>query len=213
MPLLKDKDREQLRKVFAGITHPVTLVFFTQAQECQYCSATREILEEVEALSDEIQLEVHDLVADADLVQEYGVSQIPATILVGDRDYGIRYYGVPAGYEFTSLVEDILMVGRRDAGLAPATVAALAGLKKLVHMQVLVSPTCPYCPRAVRTAHQFALASEHVTADMIEISEFPHLAVKYQVQGVPTTVVNETVTLAGAQPESAVLEKVLAAGK
>ena len=213
MPLLKDKDKEQLRKVFAGITHPVTLVFFTQEQECQYCSETREILEEVEALSEKIQLEVHDLVADADLAREYRVSQIPATVLVGDRDYGIRYVGVPAGYEFTSLVEDILMVGRRDAGLAPATVAALAGLKKPVHMQVLVSTTCPHCLRAARVAHQFAMASEQVTADVVEISEFPQLAVKYQVQGVPATVINETVALVGAQPESAVLEKVLAAGK
>ena len=213
MPLLQEKDREQLRKAFSAIAHPVTLVFFTQERECQYCSAMREILHEVEALSDEIRVEVHDFLADAALAEEYGVDKIPATIVVGDRDYGIRYFGVPAGYEFTSLIEDVLMVGRRDAGLAPATAAALATLAKPVHLQVLVSPSCPYCPRAVRTAHQFAMASEHVTADMVEVTEFPHLTVKYQVQGVPTTVVNETATLVGAQPESAVLEKVLAAAR
>jgi glutaredoxin len=77
----------------------------------------------------------------------------------------------------------------------------VAQLKEPVHFQVFVTPTCPYCPRAVRLAHQLALESDVIRGDMVEAIEFPHLSVKYQVQGVPRTVINETVHIEGAVPE------------
>jgi predicted DsbA family dithiol-disulfide isomerase len=58
-------------------------------------------------------------------------------------------------------------------------------------------------------AHQLALANEHITADMIEASEFPHLANKYQVYGVPRTVINETIHLEGAYPEEMLLPELM----
>jgi len=76
-----------------------------------------------------------------------------------------------------------------------------------VHMQVFITPTCPYCSMAVVLAHQMAVASPMVRADMVEAMEFPQLAIKYQVMGVPRTVINETVHIEGAAPEAAVLEK------
>ena len=123
------------------------------------------------------------------------------------KDYGIRYYGIPSGYEFSTLVQDVLMIGEGDPALSDDTEAWLADLDTPIHLQVFVTPTCPYCPRAVLLAHQLAMASDMVTADMIEATEFPHLSMKYQVMGVPRTVINESVYQEGAAPELLLLAK------
>jgi len=202
MPMMKDEDKKALSGVFAKLQNEVKIVMFSQEHECQYCVATRELLTEVAALSDKITLEVLDFVKDAEKAKEYGVDKIPATIMLGgDTDYGIRFYGVPAGYEFATLVQDIVQVSTRDAGLGDDVKMLLAQVDKPMHIQVLVSPTCPYCPKAVLAAHKFAMQSFLVRSDMVEISEFPHLAVKYDVQGVPQIVVNEDVRIPGALPE------------
>lgn len=60
-------------------------------------------------------------------------------------------------------------------------------------------------------AHKLAIESEHIRADMVEAMEFPHLANKYQVFGVPLTVINETTRVQGMVPESALVEALLKA--
>jgi glutaredoxin-like protein len=214
MGLLEDKDREFLQKEFASLTAPVKLVVFTQEFECQFCRETREIAEEVAGLSDKVGVEVYDFVGDQEQAEKYGIDKIPATaVLSDDKDYGIRYYGIPSGYEFSSLIEDIMMVSQGQSGLSEASRQAIAGIEVPVHMQVFVTPTCPYCPRAVHLAHQFALESEHIRADMVEAMEFPHLANKYQIMGVPRTVINEDTHLEGAAPEPMLLAKLMEAVK
>lgn len=202
MPLIRDEDKETIRKEFAEhLVGPVRLVMFTQEFECQFCAETRQIVEELAALSDKVTAEIYDFIADKDKAAEYGIDKIPAIAIIGEKDYGIRFYGIPSGYEFTSLFEDIIDVSRGDSGLLEPTKKALTQLKEPVHIQVFVTPTCPYCPMAVRLAHRLAMESDLVQADMVEAMEFPHLAVKYQVQGVPRSVINETIHQEGAAPE------------
>lgn len=212
MSLLKEKDRKLLIEEFELLQEPVKLVLFTQEMECQYCSETRMIAEEISALSDKIALEVYDFVTDKVVAEQYGVDKIPAMVMLGGeamaKDYGIRYYGIPSGYEFSSLIEDIMMISQGESGLSEETKAQLDGLTQPLHLQVFVTPTCPYCPRAVRLAHQLALESDLVRADMVEATEFPHLSIKYGVHGVPRTVINETVHLEGAVPEMMLMAKV-----
>ena len=211
MSLLRDEDRRQIRKEFESLTEPVKLIVFTQEHECQYCAETRQIAEEVATLSDRIELEVYDLLADEEKAAAYGIDKLPALIVMrgGDepRDYGIRFFGIPSGYEFGTLIEDIRMVSSGDSGLSEATRRQVAELQTPVHFQVFVTPTCPYCPRAVLLAHQLAMESELIRGDMVEAIEFPHLSMKYQVQGVPRTVINETVHLEGAMPEAMVMAR------
>ena len=219
MPLMDEKVRKQVRAALATMTHPVRIVMFTQGEggalECDYCQETRELVEEVAQLSDKITLDVRDFQGDEALAKSYGVDKIPALVLLGDgdqpKDYGIRLYGVPAGYEFSTLIEDLRMLGARDPGLSPGTLEALSKLTQPVHLQVFVTPTCPYCPRAVVLAHKLAMASDLVTADMVEATEFPHLANKYHVHGVPRTVINETVHVEGAVPEAALMSELMTA--
>lgn len=220
MALLKEEDREFLIKEFEALPAPVTMIVFTQETECQYCRETRMIAEEITGLSDKLSLQVFDFVKDKEIVEQYSIDKIPAMVIMrgGDnpKDYGIRYYGIPSGYEFSSVIEDILMISNGDSGLSESTRSELARLKTPLHLQVFVTPTCPYCPQAVRLAHQLALESDMVRADMVEAIEFPHLSMKYHVQGVPRTVINDTVHLEGAAPEAMlwgkVMEAVAAAG-
>ncbi len=217
MPLISNKDAELVRNEFAGqLVNPVKLVIFTQTIECQFCAETRQIVEEVASLSDRITVEVYNFVTDRPVADAYGVDKIPAIAILRveegqEKDYGIRFYGIPSGYEFTSLIEDILDVSRGESGLRPETKKAVAGIAEPVHVQVFVTPTCPYCPQAVRLAHKLAIESEWIRADMVEAIEFPHLANKYSVYGVPRTVINDRVHLEGAVPEALLLSKLLEA--
>jgi glutaredoxin-like protein len=177
----------------------VKLVLF-EGTDCEYCGDTKQLLEEIAALSDKITLETHDL-ADKEKAAQLQIDKAPAIAVMNGKDYGIRYYGIPSGYEFGSLIDDIVDVSKGESGLSSATKAALAKLTQPIHFQVFVTPTCPYCPRAVRTAHKMAMESEFVRADMIEATEFPDLSQKYEVMAVPRIVINDTSYFEGALPE------------
>jgi glutaredoxin-like protein len=207
MPLLNDEIRQEVSKILADLPGPVRLVMFTQKFECEYCTETRQLVEEVAELSDRITAEIYDFQADRAKAEELGIDKIPAIAVIGAQDYGVRFYGIPSGYEFASFLHAIQSVAAGRPELSDATLRVVAGIQKPVHIQVFVTPTCPYCPQAVMLAHQLAIASPLIRADMVEAMEFPHLAVKYQVMGVPRTVINETVHIEGAAPESHVVAK------
>jgi len=207
MSLLNEEVKEQVKQQLADLAGPVRLVMFTQDFECQYCAETRQLVEEVGELSEQIMVEVYDFVEDKDRADDLGVDKIPAVAVIGEEDYGIRFYGIPSGYEFTSLLEAIQTAAVGEPDLSEETLNALSELSEPVHVQVFVTPTCPYCPQAVVLGHQMAVASSMVRADMVEAQEFPHLANKYQVMGVPRTVINESTHIEGAAPEPMVLDK------
>jgi glutaredoxin-like protein len=141
MALLNEGVRAEITHRFQALEHQVKIVNFTQTFECQFCSETRTLLEEVAALSDKITLEVHNFQIDKEKAQAYGVDKIPATVIEGERDHGIRFYGIPSGYEFSTLIESIVMASKRDSGLAPQTRERLATLDGPVHLEVFVTPT------------------------------------------------------------------------
>jgi glutaredoxin-like protein len=142
MPLLQGKDKEAVETRFQEeLVNPVKLVNFTQALECEFCAETRQLVEEVATLSDKIELEVYNFAIDKERVEEYGVDKIPAIAILSEKDYGVRYYGIPSGYEFSSLIEDIIDVSRGEVELLPTTKEALAGITEPLHFQVFVTPT------------------------------------------------------------------------
>ncbi len=212
MSLLSDEDRRALVEMFQSIDRPVRLLLAV-GDECPTCSDTREIVEEVGSLSDIIEVEIVDLSDAGGRALSVGLDRAPGLAVLGDAehggDFGIRYFGIPSGYEFSSLIQDIIMVGTGEFGLTEATRNALDDLEGPVHIQVFVTPTCPYCPGAVHLAHQMAFHSAWVKADMVEAIEFPDLAQKFGVMGVPRTVINAQVHVEGAVPEAALLPKIL----
>ena len=202
MPLLPDKVRQQVEDGFADLKEPVKLKVFTQEFECPTCGENHNLINEVAEISEKVSIEVYDFVEDKEEVEAYRIDKIPATVVEGKEDYGIRFYGVPNGYEFTTLIKAIRMVSQGDSMLSPKTREQLKSLSKPAHIQVLITPTCPYCASAVNMAHRMAVESELIAADMIEAIEFPYLTHKYNVFAVPKVVINEEIEFEGALPES-----------
>jgi glutaredoxin-like protein len=207
----------QVREILSSMNGFVTVAVFTRSSHgapCDSCDDTLELAEALEALSGgRVRVEAYDLDREAATARAYRVDKAPAIAVLGggeDRhDFGIRFFGTPAGYEFGTLIEDIRMVGAGETDLSPGTVDALAHLDRPVHLQVFVTPTCPYCPRAALLAHKLALAGERVTADAIDATEFPELADRYNVRGVPRTVVNDTIQIEGAVPEALLMSELM----
>jgi glutaredoxin-like protein len=207
MPLLSQEIVGKVKEELADLAGPVRLVMFTQEFECEFCTETRQLVEEVAALSDQLTAEVYNFVTDKEKAEALGVDKIPAVAVIGAEDYGVRFYGIPSGYEFASFLNAIRTVAAGEPGLSEEGAKMVAALSEPVHIQVFVTPTCPYCAGSVVLAHQMAIASPMVRADMVEAQEFPQLAIKYQVMGVPRTVINEKVHIEGSAPEPMVLEK------
>lgn len=213
--LLDERVQEQVREAFQPLKKEVMILFFgSQDPNCVYCTDTKELLEEVTALSDKLHLQVFDIEKDGETAKTYGLDKAPAFVIAGYEDgkivdYGIRFLGIPGGHEFTTLIRGLLMISLRDSGLQTETRDFLADLDKDVLLQVFITPTCPYCPQAVILAHQMALESSRVAAEMIEAMEFPELAKKYGVSGVPHTVINSGASeQVGAVPEHYLVEKI-----
>jgi glutaredoxin-like protein len=208
--LLPEDKKELLKKdFFEKLVDPVRIVIFTQEFECRYCSDTRKLAQELAALDSKITTEVYDFVSDAAKAKEYGIDKIPALAIIGKKDYGVRIYGIPYGYELQTLIEAIINVSKGRTDLSDKTKKILTEVKVPVRIQVFVTLTCPHCPAAAAVAHKLAIESDMVKADVIESSEFPDLAMKYNVIGVPKIMINETVEFVGAFNEDLFAEHVL----
>jgi len=209
MGMIRDEDAAQIRERLQQMVNPVKLVHFTQELNLELGEETLQLMKELAALSDKLSLEVFNFLLDAGKVSEYGVDKVPATIIRNGKDYGIRFYGLPAGYEFSTLLDAILAVSKGDSGLLASSREKLAQLSKPLHLEVFVTPTCPHCPRAVRLAYQFAMENDNIRADAIEATEFPDCVTRYQVHAVPKTVVNESLHIEGSLPEEYFLDEIL----
>jgi alkyl hydroperoxide reductase subunit F len=203
--LITDEVAAQVKERLAALEAPVRLIFFSQPQACGGCADQHELLQALSGLSGKLSLEVYPL--DSAQADEYGVDKVPATVVRGADDPGIRFFGLTGGYEFGSLLEAILLVSRGPGELEPGVAELAKAFTVPTHIEVLVTLGCPYCPKMVRLAHELAAANEHVRADMIDASEFPQLIERYEVSGVPLTVVNGRRGFEGAlPPEQAALE-------
>ena len=228
MALISESDQERLRESFRQMSRRVRLLFFTQTLGCETCPQTRRILDEFPALSDKVGIEEINFVLEPDKASQYGIDRVPAIAIVyedaGDAERGpgegggalgsikdsrIRFLGTPAGYEFISLVQAVLLAGGRESMLTPQSLSRIAAVDQPVTLRVFTTPTCPHCPRAVTLAHEMAFASPQITAYAVEATEFPDLASQYRVNGVPKTVVNEDIEILGALPEDAFVEQAL----
>ena len=229
-PIIPDRDRLALKRRFRkDLKSDVTIRLFTQGsslltipgRECKYCSQTQQLMEELSSLSPKLHLEAHDFYSDADERTKFGVERIPAIVMGEDGDARLKYYGIPLGHELATIVEDIKQLSRKVSPLTMDSRKKLRKLNQPVQIQVFVTPTGENCPSVARLAHAIAIESPLVTADVIEIEEFPTLAQTYAVRGVPKTVIGTTSQLAslipqiqfvGAVPEAEFVERVLEAG-
>ena len=200
---------DDLAARLAALSAPVRLVFFTQTFGCDTCLPARQAVDQIASLSDQITVEEHNFVLDTDEVTTHRIERVPAVAVVGDRDLGLRFYGVPGGYEMASIVDAVLLAATGDVGLSPESLAAIAVVDRPIDLKVFVTPTCAFCPQAVSMAYRLAAASDQITASAIEATAYPDLVRQYQVTGVPKTVVDDQIEILGAQPEEIFVREVL----
>jgi len=150
MGLISSADQERLRESFAEMKRSVRLLFFTQTLDCETCLQARQILDELPPLSDRITIDEVNFVLEADRAKQYGIDRVPAVALAYEeagseqpgvmKDSRIRFLGAPAGYEFISLVQAILLVGGSESILSPDNRARVAAVAQPVTMQVFTTP-------------------------------------------------------------------------
>jgi alkyl hydroperoxide reductase subunit F len=203
--LMSDEAVEQLKELFKKLDNPVQLHLFTEPHACGACADQRALLEEVCGLSGRLSLQVHLL--DSGEALTYAIDKAPATVVEGEQDYGIRFYGLTGGYEFSSLIEALILVSRGISVVEPAIASLGKAIRTPTHIETMVTLSCPYCPNMVRLIHQLAFVSENIRADMVDAEEFPQMVSRYDVHGVPLTVVNGKRAFEGAlPPEETMLE-------
>jgi glutaredoxin-like protein len=145
--LLNNELYKQLKGLFTDqLDNPVELLYFYRADNCETCNETQKLLDEITAISGKLHLSVVDIDENPQLAKKYSVSLVPGLVIAGRDgdtliDYGIRFAGIPSGYEFTSLIQDLIFVSKRDSGLPADTRQELQGLNEPVRLQVFVTPT------------------------------------------------------------------------
>lgn len=179
----------------------VQLIFFEQSIGCETCAPTRRALEQIVRSHDQVTLDVLNLVLDKEKAAEHGVDRVPAIIVSASGHQSIRYYGAPLGNELPTLADAIRMTITGDTTLTEQTRARLKALKKAARIQVFFTPTCVYCPRMIALANQIAIESPLVSTTAIDATEFPDLVRRYNVTGVPKTIINDSIEIMGTASE------------
>ena len=144
--LLNEQVISQISQTFEQMKEPVQILFFGLAENCEYCADTQQLLEEVVAINQKLQLSIYDLHDHADMAKKFNVDKAPSIVIAardGDQitDFGIQYSGIPAGHEFGTLINDVVLVSGRDSGLSEEVREFLKNLQKPLHLQVFVTPT------------------------------------------------------------------------
>jgi glutaredoxin-like protein len=210
MALLADDDTQYLRDSFANLAADVTVTVVTRQRSAlvmpgadaaapeDASAEVKQIVDEVAATARRVKVEHVDVVADSERADALAGGRVPAIVFSSPTSKGrLRYYGLPAGYEMSTLIAALTDLGSGES-MVPAEIAAELGkLERDVHIQVFVTPSCPHCPAMARAAFQLAMASARITADVVEVQEFPDVARRYEIRGVPMTVVNDGEPLMG----------------
>ena len=204
---IDDATKDQVTQMFEGLDSDVKIHLFIQEHDCLYCNDTGALVSQVAALSKKITVVEHKGALDSPNAVKMGIKMTPAIVLHGKDEYKIRYYGIPAGHEFGALIGSIIDVSTGDVELPEDIVDDIKAIDKPIDIKVFTTPQCPYCPNMVRLANMAAILNPLIEANGIESLEFREMAEKYQVFGVPKTVINESTAVEGLIPPQVFVDK------
>lgn len=216
MAFLNDEVRDQVRPMLADLGHEVELKVYTGStlvvpgsDATGHQDETLGLLRELAELTDKVTVTEAPIAGD-DEAKAAGITRAPTIVFrrKGETRTNVRFLGLPSGYEFTTLLEGIRMVASDDA---PED--KVGDLPEPTLLQTFVTPTCPYCPRAVLTAFELALANDKIVAEGVEASEFPVLSQTFRISSVPDTIIAERsdARVLGAQPKKQFVDAIRAA--
>jgi len=204
--LLDETTKKELVEILSKLKNEVTIYFF-QENGCVTCEQQLELLQEITSINTLLKLKTDEL--ESEKAKELKVDKTPATAVLTDKDYGIRYYGITGGQEFSALLQTILFLGVEAPTLPDELRTLIDKIDTPIHLEIMTTLTCPYCTKMVVTAHLLSMNSDFIRSDMVDSAEFPELVSKYSVQGVPKTVINQDGSFEGALPIENVLLELL----
>lgn len=216
MAFLNDEVRDQVRPMLADLGHEVELKVYTGStlvvpgsDATGHQDETLGLLRELAELSDKVTVTEAPIAGD-DEAKAAGITRAPTIVFrrKGETRTNVRFLGLPSGYEFTTLLEGIRMVASDEL---PED--KVGDLPEPTLLQTFVTPTCPYCPRAVLTAFELALANDNIVAEGVEASEFPVLSQTFRISSVPDTIIAERsdARVLGAQPKKQFVDAIRSA--
>ena len=197
MSLFPPEVKKQIMEIFTGLGRPVQILFFKQIDDCQTCPEQEKLLKDLTGFSDKLSLKVYDMGLHGDEAMNYRIKRTPATLIMDENDYGIRFYGLTAGHEFSSLLSTIWLISN-GTNINQQLGELIASIGIPANIKVMTTLTCPYCPQMVKAAHVMAYLNPLITAEAFDVSEYDDLTQRYQVKSVPMTIINDTEVIEGA---------------
>lgn len=219
--LLDKKTSEQVGELLNKMTGKVEIIVFKGNNE--FSVVTEQLFTEISQITDKVKVISYDITSPVSDEFEIDRTLTPASVMLDSQgnDRGVRFYGIPSGHEFSTLLQDILAMSKNgEVEFSQKNIDRIKTIDKKVRIRVFVTPTCPYCPKAVISAHQTAMAnSEMVVAEMFEANEFGNESQKYNVSSVPHTIIEvkenddwvKTGEFIGAYPEDNYISELMQA--
>ena len=218
--LLDENTAKQVKEVLNEMEGTVKCLLFKGDNE--YSQVTEQLLKEVSEVNDKIIIESYDI--NDSLSEEFDIDKelTPAMVMLNSNgeDLGVRFYGIPSGHEFSTLLQELIAMSKGGkTEFSEEAVNKLSSIDKKLRIRAFITPTCPYCPKAVIAAQQTAMINKNILGEMVEANEFGPLSMKHGVSSVPHTIIeafengewvvkNEFV---GAYPEPNFVEEILKA--
>ncbi|TYB92469.1 MAG: glutaredoxin [Kosmotoga sp.] len=210
--LLNKDVRKQVVEILGNMDGEVKLLLFIKDKDCDFCDTVTSLLSELTEVGEKVTFEKHNI--DSEVAKNYHINDAPAIVLLTPEgeDKGVRFYGIPSGHEFGTLLQDIVSFSKGAlSGISEESQKKIKDIDKDIDIKVFITPTCPYCPKAVITAHNIAMINDKITASMVEANEFKELSMKHGVSSVPHIVINDNIEFVGAYPEEQFVNEVLKA--
>ncbi|MDY1591682.1 MAG: thioredoxin family protein [Methanofastidiosum sp.] len=190
--VISESDKTEIKKILSNnLNEKVDILLFTSQSRCSSCSKTETLIKELDGLSEKITLKTYDIEKNKDMATKYNIELVPAIVVIGKEDYGIKHYGFPSGKEFNPLIEAIIDSSRSRPNIPEEIEKKISSINNPVEVKIFVTPTCPYCPDMVRVANYYALVSDEISTVIIMSNEFEEYSKKYKIAAVPTTIIND----------------------
>ena len=198
--MISENVKADLKKIFKNLIDPVNLIL--DKDDSELANDIEKLLKEISVLDDKITFTEDQLFC----------IKKPCIAINADKDFGIRYMGLPSGGEFKTFIDTILMVSKNNYDLSERTVEILEMLDKPIEAKVFITKSCGWCPLVLKKMYSFAMASDYIKTYAIDCHDFQDLAVEYNVSTVPKVVINDKVEFVGFKEENDILGHIMSAG-
>lgn len=196
-----------MEKEFENLSDEVYINVHIPSDKSESSEGLKEVMESLAESSEKITVSYIEEDSAEDGGFDYMPERLPAAVVLDKdkKDYGIIFYGTPTLGVFRAFVRVVVMLSTGKKDLEDEMAEKVGELEK-TELQVLVTPSTPKCDETIMVAANFAFCSEGTRCSITELIEFPEIAERYEVLGVPKTIVDEEVRFTGSYDAAELLK-------